>query len=118
FKLHDIRTLSVSTPQEGLAAIDRDSIDLVIADMNFTSDTTSGAEGVALFRNIRALQPDLPVILLTAWTHLESAVQLIKAGAADYVAKPWDNNKLLATVENLLELSEGTRERERVRRAR
>ena len=52
--------------------------------------------------------PDLPVILLTAWTHLESAVQLVKAGAADYVAKPWDNDRLLATVENLLELSEST----------
>jgi DNA-binding NtrC family response regulator len=51
------------------------------------------------------------VILLTAWTHLESAVQLVKAGAADYMGKPWDNDKLLATVENLLELSEATRER-------
>ena len=46
------------------------------------------------------------MILLTAWTHLESAVQLVKAGAADYIGKPWDNDKLLATVENLLELSE------------
>ena len=77
-----------------------------------------GAEGVALFSEIRTRNPDIPVILFTAWTHLESAVQLIKAGAADYIAKPWDNNKLLATVENLLELAEGTRERDRVRRAR
>src|SRR6202035_3345842 len=69
-------------------------------------------------RSIRERHPDLPVILLTAWTHLESAVELIKAGAADYVAKPWDNNKLLATVENLLELAESTRERERLRRSR
>ena len=118
FRLHDIRTLSASTPQDGLATLARDSVDLVIADMNFTGDTTSGAEGITLFRDIRALQPDLPVILLTAWTHLESAVQLIKAGAADYVAKPWDNNKLLTTVENLLELVESTRERDRLVRAR
>jgi DNA-binding NtrC family response regulator len=56
----------------------------------------------------------LPVILLTGWTHLESAVQLVKAGAADYIGKPWDNDKLLATVENLLELAEATRERDRL----
>ena len=54
------------------------------------------------------------MILLTAWTHLEAAVQLIKAGAADYIGKPWDNDKLLATVENLLELAEATRERQRL----
>jgi DNA-binding NtrC family response regulator len=58
------------------------------------------------------------VILLTAWTHLESAVQLIKAGAADYVAKPWNNDKLIATIENLLELAESLRERERLQRER
>src|SRR5690606_23756697 len=54
--------------------------------------------------------PDMPVILLTAWTRLESAVDLVKAGAADYVGKPWDDHKLLATVNNLLELSETRRE--------
>ena len=74
--------------------------------MNFTADTTSGEEGVALFRAIRARHPDLPVILLTAWTHLDAAVDLVKAGAADYLAKPWDDRKLLATVKNLLELAE------------
>src|SRR6185312_13249087 len=52
-----------------------------------------------LFRAIRESHPDLPVILLTAWTHLETAVELVKAGAADYLAKPWDDHKLLATVE-------------------
>jgi DNA-binding NtrC family response regulator len=93
-------------------------VDVVIQDMNFTADTTSGEEGVALFRAIRERHPDLPVILLTAWTHLETAVELVKAGAADYLAKPWDDNKLLATVENLLELSESTREVSRSRRER
>ena len=114
FGLHDIRTLTASTPQQGLATLSREPIDLVIADMNFSADTTSGEEGAALFRAIRAQQTDLPVILLTAWTHLESAVQLVKAGAADYIGKPWDNDKLLATVENLLELAEATRERHRL----
>jgi DNA-binding NtrC family response regulator len=111
FHLHDIRTLAAATPEQGLALLVREPVDLVIADMNFSADTTSGDEGAALFRALRAAQPDLPVILLTAWTHLESAVQLVKAGAADYLGKPWDNDKLLATVENLLELSEATRER-------
>ena len=114
FSLHDIRTLAAPTPQQGLALLAREPIDLVIADMNFSADTTSGEEGEALFRALRAHQPDLPVILLTAWTHLESAVQLVKAGAADYIGKPWDNDKLLATVENLLELAEATRERRRL----
>ena len=62
---------------------------------------------MALFRAIRERHPDLPVILLTAWTHLEAAVDLVKAGAADYLAKPWDDRKLLATVDNLLELGAG-----------
>ena len=67
-------------------------------------------KAIALFAQIRARHPDLPVILLTAWTSLESAVDLVKAGAADYLAKPWDDRKLLATVNNLLELSEARRE--------
>jgi DNA-binding NtrC family response regulator len=114
FGLHDIRTLAAATPAKGMALLGQERVDLVIADMNFSADTTSGEEGTALFRALRANQPDLPVILLTAWTHLESAVQLVKAGAADYVGKPWDNDKLLATVENLLELAEATRERQRL----
>ncbi|HVC01645.1 MAG TPA: sigma-54 dependent transcriptional regulator [Steroidobacteraceae bacterium] len=118
FGLHDIRTQLAATPAQGLTLLARERIDLVIADMNFSTDTTSGQEGAALFRSIRAQHADLPVILLTAWTHLESAVQLIKAGAADYLEKPWDNDKLLATVENLLELSESLRERERLQRER
>jgi DNA-binding NtrC family response regulator len=114
FGLHDIRTLTAFTPQKGLAMLAHERVDLVIADMNFSADTTSGEEGAALFRALRTQQPDLPVVLLTAWTHLESAVQLVKAGAADYIGKPWDNDKLLATVENLLELAETTRERQRL----
>jgi DNA-binding NtrC family response regulator len=114
FGLHDIRTLTAFTPQKGLAMLAHERVDLVIADMNFGADTTSGQEGAALFRALRAQQPDLPVVLLTAWTNLESAVQLVKAGAADYIGKPWDNDKLLAIVENLLELAETMRERQRL----
>src|ERR1700733_3325165 len=114
FGLHDIRTLAALTPDQGLALLVREPVDLAIADMNFSADTTSGEEGIALFRAIRERQPDLPVILLTAWTHLEAAVQLVKAGAADYIGKPWDNDKLLASVENLLELAETSRDYRRV----
>jgi DNA-binding NtrC family response regulator len=113
--LRDIRAKVALTPENGLAMLDREQIDAVIQDMNFTADTTSGQEGVALFRDLRARHPDMPVILLTAWTHLETAVELVKAGAADYLAKPWDDAKLLASVENLLELSESTREVTRTR---
>ena len=116
--LNDIRALTAVTPADGLALLQRERVDVVIQDMNFTADSTSGREGVALFRAIREQHPDLPVILLTAWTHLETAVELVKAGAADYLAKPWNDNKLLATVENLLELSESTREVTRTRRER
>ncbi len=107
--LHDIRSLHAPSAEDGLAILASEPIDLVIQDMNFHADTTSGEEGVALFKQIRARHPDLPVILLTAWTHLEAAVELIKAGAADYLAKPWDDRKLLATVNNLLELGETRR---------
>ena len=116
--LHDIRPLVAVTPRAGLSLLARERVDVVIQDMNFTADTTSGEEGVALFRAIRESHADLPVILLTAWTHLETAVDLVKAGAADYVAKPWDDAKLLTTVENLLELSETTRDAARVRQER
>ncbi len=110
FSLHDIDTLRATSPQQGLSLLQDNAIDLVLQDMNFTEDTTSGEEGIALFKQIRQRYPDLPVILLTAWTHLDAAVSLIKNGAADYLAKPWDDNKLLATSLNLLELGQTQRE--------
>ncbi|MCD9029926.1 sigma-54 dependent transcriptional regulator [Luteimonas sp. BDR2-5] len=110
FSLHDIDTVRAEDPDSGLARLREGGIDLVIQDMNFHADTTSGDEGIALFHAIRALDADLPVILLTAWTRLESAVDLIRAGAADYLAKPWDDAKLMATVQTLLELGEARRQ--------
>ena len=116
--LRDITPLVATSPAEGLAILAKQPVGLVIQDMNFTADTTSGEEGAALFRAIRERWPDLPIILLTAWTRLEAAVELVKAGAADYLAKPWDDKRLLASVENLMELGESTRELGRVRQAR
>ncbi|MFA9219238.1 MAG: sigma-54-dependent transcriptional regulator [Sphingomonadaceae bacterium] len=111
FSLHDIDALRAASPQAGLALLQQHGtrIDLVIQDMNFSADTTSGEEGTALFRAIRAQHPELPVILLTAWTHLDAAVDLIKSGAADYLAKPWDDNRLIASVHNLIELGQTKR---------
>ncbi len=107
----DGHTVSTAqSPRAGLDLLAHEAVDLVIQDMNFSADTTSGEEGVALFRQIRERHPDLPVILLTAWTHLEQAVDLVKAGAADYLSKPWDDQRLLTTVRNLLELAESNRQ--------
>lgn len=107
FSLHQIETLSAITPQAGIQLLQqRQDIGLVIQDMNFSTDTTSGDEGRELFFAIREIEPDLPIILLTAWTQLEMAVELVRAGAADYLGKPWDDHKLVATVKNLLELHE------------
>jgi DNA-binding NtrC family response regulator len=105
--LHAIDSEVVLTPQAGIQRLEQDpSIALVLQDMNFTQDTTSGAEGKRLFAALRALRPDLPIILITAWTHLEAAIELVKQGAADYLGKPWDDHKLITTVKNLLELQE------------
>ncbi|MES2102576.1 MAG: sigma-54 dependent transcriptional regulator [Pseudomonadota bacterium] len=117
--LHDIAAIIAQSPEEGLAALEKSPVDLVIQDMNFTADTTSGAEGVELFQKIRKRHPDLPVILLTAWTHLNAAVDLVKAGAADYLGKPWDDQRLIATVQNLMELGQVNRAlQQRVQRER
>jgi len=115
--LEGARVECAATAREGLERVARGGIDLVIQDMNFQREATSGDEGIALFRSLRAAQPDLPVVLLTAWTHLETAVELVKAGAADYLAKPWDNARLVTTVRNLLQLRAAlVAERERLAR--
>jgi len=113
--LHGIATLSASTPEEALDFVRSEDVGVVIQDMNFSKDTTSGEEGIALFREIHELDPELPVILLTAWTSLESAVLLIKEGAADYLAKPWDDQKLVVTVQNLMSLREARDENRRLK---
>jgi DNA-binding NtrC family response regulator len=110
--------LTASNPEEGLKMLAREPIDLVLQDMNFRKEATTGEEGVALFHSIRDRYPSLPIVLLTAWTHLETAVELVKAGAADYVAKPWDDARLLTTVRNLLELRRLALEHERAARKR
>jgi len=118
FSLHDIDVVSAGSPEAALGELAGGGIDLVVQDMNFSQDTTSGREGIELFHQIRARDPGLPVILLTAWTHLDTAVDLVKAGAADYLAKPWDDEKLMTTVRNLLALGEARRTAGRMTAAR
>lgn len=102
FDVHGIPALSVSTPGEALDAIQRENVGVVIQDMNFTQDTTGGEEGIRLFKDIHSRDPDLPVLLMTAWTSLETAVRLVKDGAEDYFGKPWDDDKLVNSVRKLL----------------
>lgn len=72
--------------------------------MNFTRDTTSGEEGVELFRALRKVDPRMPIVLITAWTSLQAAVMLVKEGAHDYLQKPWDDDKLVGLVSTLLRI--------------
>lgn len=97
--LHGYDTVCAHSISEALRIATHQTIDLVIQDMNFTGDMTSGDEGKSLFYQLREQHRDLPVILITAWTQLETAVELVKAGAADYLPKPWDDAKLLELVD-------------------
>jgi DNA-binding NtrC family response regulator len=118
FEIRGIPCLAARGPEEALRVLAGESglaIGVVLQDMNFSPEATSGEEGVALFREIRRRDPGLPVLLLTAWTSLETAVQLVKEGAADYLAKPWDDEKLLTSVRNLLRLRELQLENARLR---
>ncbi|MEJ1966563.1 MAG: sigma-54 dependent transcriptional regulator [Gammaproteobacteria bacterium] len=116
--MHGARVLTATSPADGLGILRREAVDLVIQDMNFRREATRGEEGMALFREIRSLYPDIPIILMTAWTHLEMAVELVKAGASDYLAKPWEDARLLTTVRNLLDLRRAQNEARAIHRQR
>jgi DNA-binding NtrC family response regulator len=115
FEVHGLPVVTVSTPDEALHLLATEDIGAVVQDMNFTQEETSGDEGTRLYRAIRGLDPDMPVLLMTAWSSLEKAVALIKEGASDYIAKPWDNDKLVRTVQNLVNLRHLRQENIRLR---
>ncbi len=104
FELHDLPCLFARTPADALRVLSEGSVSIVLQDMNFRPGVTSGEDGVALFRAIRQAEPQVPVLLMTAWASLETAVALVKEGAADYFGKPWDDAKLVSSVRNLLRL--------------
>jgi DNA-binding NtrC family response regulator len=124
FNLEGFVVVLARSPAEALDVLSREDVSVVVQDMNFSPGATSGEEGVELMRAIRAIDPAVPVLLMTAFTSLEMAVRLVKEGASDYVSKSWDEDKLLATVRNLVELrrlsddnARLSTERERAQRA-
>ena len=102
-KQNGFRSAAASTPAAALDALQRQPIDLVIQDMNFSRSTT-GEEGMTLLREIRRIHGNLPIILITAWGSIALAVEGMKAGASDFVTKPWDNERLIAAIRTALSL--------------
>lgn len=98
-------SVAAHDPVEALALLRRERPALVIQDMNFTR-ATSGEEGLDLLARIRAEEPAMPVILMTAWGSIQLAVEGMKRGAADFVTKPWSNAGVLQSVETALKLAE------------
>ena len=117
FDVHGLPTLAAKTPEQALSLVRSEELGVVLQDMNFHRDATSGEEGEALLHAIRKLDPDLPVVLMTAFQSLEAAVRLVRAGASDYIAKPWNDDKLVATVKNLIRLRELSQENLRLRKS-
>jgi two-component system NtrC family response regulator len=91
------RSASAASPAEALAWLEHHDCDLVLQDMNY-SRQTSGDEGLELLARVKAVHPRLPVVLMTAWGSIDLAVKGMKAGAADFVTKPWSNEQMLQTV--------------------
>ena len=98
------RTRTASKPAEALDQVERESFDLVLQDMNFSRQTT-GEEGMALLAEFAKRRPDLPVVMMTAWGSIDLAVRGIKAGAVDFITKPWTNEQLLQVVKTALGLA-------------
>ncbi len=105
-KQHGYATRSAASPAEALAALAESSFLLVLQDMNF-SLATDGDEGLALLESIRSLRPELPVILITAWGSIPLAVAGMRAGAADFITKPWSNAHVVQSVSTALALAAG-----------
>jgi len=102
-------TRTAASPSEVLELLQADDFDALLLDLNYTRDTTSGQEGLDLLPRIQALDSTLPIIVMTAWSSIPTAVEAIRRGARDYVEKPWDNDRLLATIRNQLELGRAVR---------
>jgi phosphoserine phosphatase RsbU/P len=108
------QTEAVSSPAAVLDAIRQSDFDLVLMDLNYARDTTSGQEGLDLITNIRTLDSTLPVVVLTAWGSVELAVEAMHRGVRDFVQKPWDNSRLLKSVRTQIELGRKWRQQRRL----
>ena len=105
---------TASSPRAVVEAVQAREFDLVLMDLNYARDTTSGAEGLDLLSRLRDIDPTLPVVVMTAWASLDLAVEVMRRGARDFVAKPWDNARLLAIVRTQVELGSALRRGERL----
>src|SRR5215212_7706016 len=103
----DVRT--ATSPAAVLAVCEAEDFDVCLLDLNYARDTTSGLEGMDLLARLRDVDPALPVVVMTAWGTIEGAVEAIRRGARDYLQKPWDNVRLLATLRSQLELRQALR---------
>jgi DNA-binding NtrC family response regulator len=106
-----------SSPAGVLSAVETRDFDVVLIDLNYTRDTTSGQEGLDLLARLRQIDPTLPVIVMTAWASVDVAVEAMRRGARDFVQKPWDNTRLLATLRTYVELARALRRGERLEAA-
>jgi DNA-binding NtrC family response regulator len=105
---------TASSPRAVVEIVQARELDLVLMDLNYARDTTSGAEGLDLLSRLRDTDPTLPVVVMTAWASLDLAVEVMRRGARDFVAKPWDNARLLAIVKTQVELGSALRRGERL----
>src|SRR5690606_9419617 len=100
---------TAASPAAVLAAVGKSAFDALLIDLNYTRDTTSGREGLELLEAVRQLEPELPVIVMTAWGTIDLAVAAMRAGASDFIEKPWDNQRLLSVLRNQVELGRALR---------
>ncbi len=116
FKAEGVDAVSVDSPRAALDALRKERFDAALIDLNYARDTTSGAEGLELLRDLRKLEADLPVIVMTAWGTIDLAVEAMRFGAGDFIEKPWDNQRLMSVIRNQLALADSRGETARLKR--
>jgi sigma-B regulation protein RsbU (phosphoserine phosphatase) len=102
---------AVTSPEATLAALEAHSYDLLLMDLNYTGDTTSGREGIDLLSRVQALDRLLPIVVMTGWGSVDLAVEAMRRGVRDFVQKPWDNDQLLALMRSEIEKGRERRDR-------
>lgn len=115
---HFERVIVLSTPNRIAATLAAEAIDVVLLDMNFAASIQTGNEGLYWLREIRTRRPEVQVVLFTAYADVELAVRAMKDGAVDFVVKPWDNERLVATLRRACELGRSRREVKQLREIR
>lgn len=106
--------VAVNSPAQALEVLSRENISCVLMDLNYSSDTTSGEEGLRLISAIRALDELVPVVVMTGWGTIEVAVSTIKKGANDFIQKPWENDRLLAIINNQTRLADAEKQSQKL----